>query len=490
MNKILLLLIAITLLVAGIVILIITAKWSIIPLIFIFLGMIILTINFWSWGKRATIKSETISTIILVILILGIINILASRYNIRWDATENQIFTLSKQSQTIVTQLKQPLKVLIFDSNINPEIEQLLQNYRRYNQQFQFQFINPQQEISLAQQFGVQSLGEIYLQYGEKKEKLLLEQPLSETELTNGIEKIQRDRIINIYFLQGHGEASLELVEGGVAQAITNLENKGNKIQPLNIVTSGTIPSDANLIIIAGATRKLLTAEVTSIQNYLDTGGHLLLLLSPNTDLGIDSLLQTWGIELDDRLIVDGSGAGKIMGFGAGVAIVTNYGKHPITANFANGISLFPESRPIKNKIIQGVQTTPLAITNQQTWAENDLSSEEITFDPNQDLSGPFNIAIALDRTSPSPARLVIFGSSTFITNGWFEQQLNGDIFLNAVSWLVTEDKQTLTIRPKDAANRRLNLSSAQGTMIKLIAVVIMPLLALFTAGVLWWQRR
>ncbi len=126
---------------------------------------------------------------------------------------------------------------------------------------------------------------------------------------------------------------------------------------------------------IAGGTRKLLAAEVSSLQQYLKTGGNLLLLLSPNTDINITPILQNWGIELDQRLIVDGSGAGGVMDFGLAVAIVNNYGKHPITASFGNGISLFPEVRPLKILAKAGILSTPFAITSQQTWAESDRVS-------------------------------------------------------------------------------------------------------------------
>lgn len=495
--------IGITLSVAGIVAGFITANWSTVPIILLISGILLFLISFWLWGrkykfwqKRSTKQGGVaITTTATVLIIIGLINFLGIRHNIRWDLTENKLFTLSAQSKTVVKKLDKSLEVLVFDRNNNSELENLLENYRRHSKNFKFKFINPEQEIGLAKQYGVQSLGEIYLQYGEKKQKLntnntAAEQPITETQLTNGIETIKRDRPINIYFLQGHGEASLELVENGLAQAVKNLQDKGNNVQELNLASNGIIPDDANLIIIAGATRKLLAAEVSSLQKYLETGGNLLLLLSPNIDIGLTPIYQEWGIELDNRLIVDGSGAGSIMGFGPAVALVNNYGDHPITSSFRNGISIFPESRPIKTLDQAEVESIPLATTSEQTWAENDLTSEEITFDSTEDLSGPLNIAIAFSRQSPKPSRLVVFGSSTFATNGWFEQQLNGDILLNSVSWLVGEDQETLSIRPKEAANRRINLSSGQTTLISWLALRIMPLLALITSAFLWWRRR
>ena len=407
--------------------------------------------------------------------------------------TENKLQTLSVQSRAIVSQLEQPLELIIFDRNINPDLERLLENYRQIDQKFQFKLVDPQQELGLAKQYQVQTLGEIYLQYGDKRQKLnvnnaTVSEPITETLITNSIAQIKRDRTINIYLLQGHGEASPDLEEGGIAQVVDKLKSNGYSVRELNLTSQPKIPDNADLIIIAGATRKLLAAEVTMLQNYLDSGGNFLLLLSPDTEIGISSLLLEWGVELDNRLIVDGSGAGEAMGFGPGVIIVNRYGDHPIVKSFRNGISVFPESRPLKIQEKASVTIAPLVITDRTTWAESDLKSEEITFDPNQDIPGSLNIAIAAYRDRPESSRIVVFGSSTFVTNGWFEQQLNSDLLLNSVSWLVRENQVTLTVRPKEAANRSLNLSSLQAAIISWLALRIIPLLALIV-GIFYWRR-
>ncbi|MEM7757751.1 MAG: Gldg family protein [Cyanobacteria bacterium P01_A01_bin.40] len=503
MTRIIIFLLGIALCVAGTVTLSITATWTAAPILLFISGTFLLILGIWLWGHqhqfwqlRSTKQGiGAITKTIVILIILGLLNWLGIRYNQRWDFSENQLYTLSEQSQVITAKLEQPLEVVIFDRTTNSELDNLLQNYRRYSDQFQYKFVNPEQEIGLAQQFGVQSLGEIYLQYGDKRQKLdtgnlAMGELLTETKLTNGIAKIKRDRPVNIYFLQGHGEASLDLVEGGLAQATKNLEDKGNNVQTLNLASQGAIPDDADLIVIAGATRKLLVAEVTILQQYLQAGGNLLLLLVPNTDIGITPITQNWGIELDQRLIVDGSGSGSVMGFGPAVAIINNYGEHPITASFRNGISLFPEVRPIKVQAKTSITSVPLAISNRQTWAESNLRDEQISFDAAQDIPGPLDVAIALSREQPQPSRIVVFGSATFATNGWFEQQLNGDLVLNSISWLVGEDQDLLTIRPKEPANRRILFSSLQTEIISWLALRIMPLMALVTGVYFWWLRR
>jgi ABC-type uncharacterized transport system involved in gliding motility auxiliary subunit len=87
-------------------------------------------------------------------------------------------------------------------------------------------------------------------------------------------------------------------------------------------------------------------------------------------------------------------------------------------------------------------------------------------------------------------ARLVVYGNSNFATDGWFEQQLNSDVFLNSVGWLSKRDEQALSIRPKEQKNRRINLTQEQAGGLGWTALLLVPLVGFTTAGVMWWRRR
>ena len=112
-------------------------------------------------------------------------------------------------------------------------------------------------------------------------------QPLSEAKLTNAIEKIQRDRIQTIYFLQGHGERTIEPGEQSFSEAVKSLEDKGYQVQPLNLAQSPAIPSDADVIAIAGPKRQFFPQEVEALKAYSANGGNLLLLIDPETQPGL-----------------------------------------------------------------------------------------------------------------------------------------------------------------------------------------------------------
>ncbi|MEB3311480.1 MAG: Gldg family protein [Snowella sp.] len=354
-----------------------------------------------------------------LLVIVGVINFLAFRYFGRIDLTENQLYTLSPQTQEIVTNLKQPMKLWVFDSNPNPSDKDLLENYRRYNQKFSFEFVNPDQRPGLVKTFQVKSQGDVYLESGEKRQLVQTlinfnqREPLSEIRLTNAIEKLLRDRVLNVYFLQGHGESPLNTTKEGLSEAVSSLENKGFKVNPLNLVETAGIPDNTNTLILAGPKRKLFAQEVTALQNYLNRGGSLFVMADPETDPGLDPILKPWGVQLDPRIILDVSGAGSLLGLGPAAPIITTYGEHPITKEFGNGMSIFPLSRPISTVKTPNVQAVTILEASDKMWAKKELTAEELTFDPEVDLNGPFDLGVALTRTidpnqkptpSPSPA--------------------------------------------------------------------------------------
>jgi ABC-type uncharacterized transport system involved in gliding motility auxiliary subunit len=198
---------------------------------------------------------------------------------------------------------------------------------------------------------------------------------LSEVKLTNGIEQVTSDRTDTVYFLQGHGERSLEQLEGGLSQAVSALKDKNFTAQPLNLADRSEVPEDASLVVVAGPKRPLFEGEAQALRNYLSTGGSVLLMVDPDTNPELDSLLAEWGVKLDNQIAIDASGQGRSVGLGPATPLVTNYGNHPITRDFGSGFSFYPLARPVETKPVEGVKETPLVKTNEQSWERAILKS-------------------------------------------------------------------------------------------------------------------
>ena len=458
----------------------------------------------WWQGRSAQAGGNAIAATLAVLIILGAINYLVFRHGTRVDLTENQIYSLAPQSQAVVRSLSNPVKIWVFTNDPNPSDQQLLENYRAAGNRFNFEFVDPQLRPGITQRFGVRSNGEVHIESGDRRRLLQTLNPqesLSEARLTNAIDQLSQNRSEKIYFLQGHGEHTLEAGRNSLSQAVAALKDKDFTPEPLDLTTRAEIPQDATVIVVAGPSRGLFPAEVTALKDFLKRGGSVFLMVDANSNPAVDALLKEWGVRLDNRLAIDNSGKGRVVGLGPEVMIIQQYGQHPITQDFGNNISFYPLARSIETSPLKGVEETPLLISDAESWAESDLKSDELTFDAKSDRKGPLNLGVALSRKygySPTPnapqqpveARLVVFGNSTFATDGLFEQQLNSDVFLNSVTWLSKRDTAALSIRPRETRNRRINLNNQQANLISWLALAIFPLTGFSLAAFLWWKRR
>lgn len=396
----------------------VAGEWSPVSLALLIAGLLIIGLWFLLldqiapgfWGRRSTqVGTNAIIATLAMFVIIGLINFLGVRYGVQIDLTENQLFTLSPQSQQVVRNLDQSVKVWVFESPANPADQELLENYRRYGSNLEFEFVDPQLQPELAQKFNVNYIGEVYLEYGNQRELVQTisqgeqGERLSEVQLTNAIERITGDRTDKVYFLQGHGERPLEASdEGGLSQAVSALETKNFTVEPLNLAEQSAVPDDASLIVIAGPKRALFEPEVQALEDYLAQGGSLLVMIDPDTNPGLEPLLSDWGVMLTNQIVIDASGQG-LVGLGPATPLVTQYGDHPITQDFGTGFSIYPLAQPVDTQPVEGIKETPLVVTSPQTWAENTPEQQPLEFNEQEgDRPGPLVLGVALSREAES----------------------------------------------------------------------------------------
>lgn len=498
-------------------------NWTIVAIALLITGLLLLVSSIAAgdfgvfklgfWQRRSTQAGTNAAVSILsVLVIIGLVNFIGARYDSRVDLTDGQLLTLSPASQTVVKNLESPTKVLIFSSSANLSDQQLLDNYRRYNSDLTYEYIDPFAEPQRAQALGVQTEGEVYVQAEQTPEPtpeptesasegtaesierpllvqtVSLQERLSERQLTNKLAQLSQGETAAVYFLQGHDEYAIDGSTPGLFEAASRLEDENFAVAPLNLAETDQVPEDADVIIVAGPQQELFETEVIILQDYLDAGGSLFILIDPRVTTGLEPLMSQWGVVPAEAVVIDTSGGGQLVGLGPAAPLVTDYGDHPITAAFGQGRSFFPVARPLQIQAVPDVQESPLLFTNPNSHAQRLANDDELIVDPNQAPAGPFALGVAL--TGPDDARIVVIGNSSFATDGLFNQQLNGDVFLNAVSWLSKAESPTLEIRAKEATDRRLNMTVQQQIVLTVLALVVLPLAGLICAGSLWLGQR
>src|SRR4029077_15263564 len=91
---------------------------------------------------------------------------------------------------------------------------------------------------------------------------------------------------------------------------------------------------------------------------------------------------------------------------------------------------------------------------------------------------------------APKPeARVAVIGDSDFAAKSTLGIQGNRDLFMNTIGWL-SQQENLISIRPKEADDRRITMTAAQQTNVTWLSLLFIPAI-IFGAGVYsWWRRR
>ncbi len=427
-----------------------------------------------------------------VTVILGLVNFLGFRHSKRFDWTAEKLYTLSDQTQKIVTGLQKDVKVIRFDRAKGADpLRDFVQDYRHLSRHITYELVDPQERPELARQYAARRMGDVVVASGNRTEHV--EDP-NEQSITSAILKVTRDTVKTVCFVEGHGEKAFSDADAeGLSSVEKGLEGENYQVKGINLVRSNQVPAECSVVVVAGPKNAYFPQETEMLTKYLDAGGKAMLLLDPQTDPQLDALLSAWNITAGKNLVIDYSGMGQLIGLGPASPLVTQYGEHAITRTFGrNTMTFFPSARTVEtaDKKKSDPPVTELLFTTPESWAETNLKESKLKFDPGEDEKGPVSLGAAAEKSlEGKAARLVVIGNSEFVTNQFIRHSPNRDLFLNAVNWLTLEE-DLISIRPKTPTNRRVTLSVAQEKMFFWFSLVLMPGAVIVTGFVLWWKRR
>jgi ABC-type uncharacterized transport system involved in gliding motility auxiliary subunit len=464
-------------------------------------------------GKRATkYTGNYVISVILVIALIAGLNYIGQRHAKRFDMTTSGRYTLAPQTLQVLDKLDKDLDIkAFFPGGQYAPLSELLIQYKVRSPHIHFEFIDPDKKPDVAKQYDVTvygsiqnrrgsqlKFGTVVISYGGKREKVEKRtEEVLEEDLTNAIIKVGQTEAKKIYFIQGHDEKSPSDVEQyGYSAAKEALEKQAYKVSTVNLVSEGKVPSDAKVLIEAGPKKEPFAQELQFINDFLNKGGSVLVMVDPKSP-SLEPFLKNWGVQADNDVVLDVSGLGRLAGFNESIPLVLEYESHKITDRFKfmTFFQLVRSIQPDKN-IPSGTTVETLFKSNPNSWGETDLNSPKASFDSKTDLKGPLSLAVAVTREikaeagkQPAKARMVVVGDSDFPMNAYFAAQGNGNLFLNMVSWLA-EDENLISIRPKPPEDRRITISQSQSSALQLFTLIILPGLVLVIGIIVWTRRR
>ncbi len=467
--------------------------------------------------KRSTLVRANLSLWVLVMVgIVCGLNYVISRHPVRFDLTSNKLYTLADQTKDALKALKQDVNVSMFISNkkqtnVQGEVvraQQLLKEYEKINNKFHFKVVDVDQNPSEAKRLGIHEYNTVVFESGDNRKDVLQRdyvtyslqgrQPVpkfqGEGAFTAALVNMSDTTHPVFYFTEGHGEKEMNNPQPEGFNTFKDMLSQQNyTVKTVNLLTGGKIPDDATGLAIVGPTHPFQPAESALIDDYLKKGGKLVLCVDPGVKVGLEPVLNDFGIKLGNDLIVDQTS----YAFPDVRVVIPQYLSQPIVDKLSENhiASMMPYGRTVQGQTpaLKEVTQAPIMQTTDKGWALKDLKAKSLSFRAGIDTKGPVTMALACEYVLPTDAtkkaRVVVFGDSNFFTNQFLQGPANLDLGLNTFSWAaVVENK--ITIHPKEDSMRVMNLSNVGANFIYDLTVWVMPIAILALGGWVWYRRR
>jgi hypothetical protein len=355
---------------------------------------------------------------------------------------------------------------------LREQISTLLSRLQRASDHILIQWVDPVTQPGLARNAGITREGTLVLEYRSRR---VTADNASEQSLANAIASVIRPRERWVVGLVGHGERALngkanhEL--GELAQA---LERTGFRARELGLGDAGSIPTNAEVVLLSEPESAFLEHEKRAVLEYLERGGNALVLLEPGRNR------LSW---LTRHLDIAPAGPaltiehqGQLRQLPASVVVIQRYPRHPISTNF-NRITLFPGMSEITRS--EG--------SSESSWTWQPLIlAPESTPDTNR---RPLAVALTRRRSDGGQQRVLVFGDGDFASNAYLTNGSNLELATRAMSWL-GEDDNLVEIPPRIAIDRNLDLNPGIIQAIAIAALFGLPALMLLVGLARWIRNR
>ena len=453
-------------------------------------------------------------------------------YPLRFDMTDAGLHSLSDQTVSMLQRLEQPVHIVFFHSHQMGETVERYELLAKQTDNVTVEFHDPTLNPAQARFHRVRFPGTAIMTSEGRRSVVNGD---SEADIANGILRVSQGITQLICFLDGHGEAdpfSKEMhdhLEGtvdhshgmgveyvlhethGMAKARGSLETLNYKVKKVSLLQEKNGIKDCEVLIVAGPKAELLAPEVDTIKSFLETGGNALFMIDPFVETGLEPIINAFGARLDDGMVVDET---NHFGIDSSAPAVTSYNYHQITREVP--LTFYPGSRSLSpTNPVPGVQVTPIVNSSRRSFSET--SRDRISFEREIDLPGPRTLMLAANRRpldeddaqllkdlirSPEQqfrsedvkgvtehSRVIIVGDSDFATNSFFHVLGNGQLFLNAVSYLAAQEN-LIGIKPALRELPRFNLTNRQMKGTFFTALFLVPSLLFLIGTAVWWRQR
>ena len=313
--------------------------------------------------------------------------------------------------------------------------------------------------------------------------------------ITGSIKGVAENRTPTVYFLSGHGEKSLD----SYTRFTTNLTNYNYAAKELNLSEADAVPEDAALVLVAAPTKDITDAESEKLNAYLDNGGNISLLMSPNGGsfvyTNLEKIMKDYGFYMDYDRVYETNNNYHISGDAYTIQCELNELEDDSEATdltsalVDQGLYTFmPESRSFRYNDEGGKYTIAPLITSYDSAVGEPYGG---TSDDPEEESGQLLLAAHSTSVGRNDSKMVVFGNAEFID----DEHVSDDtvivpvyLFLSTISWMYDSDIN-MDIATKSTTNDYISLQDSGFAQRLMVVLTVVPI-AIMAVGVGGWIKR
>lgn len=479
-------------------------------------------------AKKRSLKLGGYSVIVtaVVIAIVIVVNLavrlLPTKYT-KYSTSTVGLYDISETSRGILSKVKDKISIyVVSDPSYTDEVtREYVAKYAGLNSNISWSTVDPAVKPGFLKEYTSESLSsqqthlvlvnknngrsrvipytDIYYQKYTQQELLYYQMYYGsvpdnptyfniEQQLTSAVDYLTAEKLPTVYYITGHGETALDSTVTGLIGA-ENID-----LAELPLLTKGSVPDDADAVIINSATKDFTEDEIKALEAYTAKGGNVLMTSFYNSKLKERNLTNLYGfakslgLEYKDVKVYEGGG--KFVQSPDNI-LPTLVDKKYSSAIGNNTYLLMVQCNAITlaKTAPEGVTLTELLTTSVLGFAKTEVTEETKSEKEEGDEEGTFVLGAMAEKTVDGKTSKLVWLASPVLLDGRSLSYYSNISYFMAILTDLCEKESSVTINAKSLQIEALTVSEASANLWGIILIAVIPLAVLVTGFVIWNRR-
>lgn len=454
----------------------------------------------------------TVIFIAIIIVINLIIEKLPSKYT-QFDISEQKLYSIGEQTAEMLKDLDKDVTIYqVAQSGSEDEnISKLLQRYEDESDHVKVELKDPVVNPKFVSEYTTDNLSSnsLIVVCGDRNKIVnynnIYESSIDyntysyqttgfdgEGQITSAIAYVTSEDLPILYTLEGHGEATLD------STIKEDIEKANMEIKSLNLLTEGSVPEDADCLLIESPTSDISEDERDAILEYLENGGKAMIFsdYTGNKLENFSAIMENYGVTTADGIVFEGDSQHYAMQMpyylvptinsAEAVSDVASAGYY-VLAPYAQGIQKLEDVRDT-------VTIESLLTTSDSAYSKTNMNSDTHEKE-SDDVSGPFDLGVSITETLDDDKETqIVYYSTANLLESQVNQMVSGgneQLIMSSLKWMTdTEENTSVSIPSKSMEVSRLTLTAYDASFWKICTIGLIPGVFLVAGFLIWLKRR